>query len=130
MTPKWGFEVAMLPVGAACFYQADFGRTTLPKWLLWAHLFYSVFYSVLALTRACFRQARVAQAVLPPGAFFHAGAFALPPRVPKSHMCPHPHLGLSENDTPAQGKNQNPPDRGQSRKIRFSKFPGSGLKKI
>ena len=25
---------------------------------------------------------------------------------------------------------QNPPDRGQSRKIRFSKFPGSGLKKI
>ena len=26
--------------------------------------------------------------------------------------------------------NQNPPDRGQSRKIGFSKFPGSGLKKI
>ena len=26
--------------------------------------------------------------------------------------------------------NQNPPDRGQSRKIRFTKFPGSGLKKI
>ena len=25
---------------------------------------------------------------------------------------------------------QSPPDRGQSRKIRFSKFPGSGLKKI
>ena len=25
---------------------------------------------------------------------------------------------------------RNPPDRGQSRKIRFSKFPGSGLKKI
>ena len=27
-------------------------------------------------------------------------------------------------------KSQNSPDRGQSRKIRFSKFPGSGLKKI
>ena len=28
------------------------------------------------------------------------------------------------------GKNQNSPDWGQSRKIRFSKFPGSRLKKI
>ena len=28
------------------------------------------------------------------------------------------------------GFSQNLPDRGQSRKIRFSKFPGSGLKKI
>ena len=27
ITPKWGFEVAMLPVGALCFYQARSGRT-------------------------------------------------------------------------------------------------------
>ena len=46
MTPKWGFGVAMLPVGALCFYQAHFGRTVLPKWPFWAHLFHSVFYSV------------------------------------------------------------------------------------
>ena len=39
ITPKWGFGVAMLPVGALCFYQAYFGRTVLPKWPLWAHLF-------------------------------------------------------------------------------------------
>ena len=59
-TPKWGFGVAMLPVGALCFYQAHFGRTVLPKWPFWAHLFYSVFYSVSEFGRACFRQARVA----------------------------------------------------------------------
>ena len=95
MTPKWGFGVAMLPVGALCFYQAHFGRTVLPKWPLWAHLFYSVFYSVSELRRACFRQARVARAVLPPGALFRAGALALPPSAPKSHMRLLPHLGFS-----------------------------------
>ena len=45
--------------------------------------------------RACFRQTRVAQAVLLPGALFHAGTFAFPPRAPRSHMCPLPHLGFS-----------------------------------
>ena len=40
MTTKWGFGVAMLPVGALCFYQAHFGRTVLPKW---PQLFDSVF---------------------------------------------------------------------------------------
>ena len=38
-----GFGVAMLLVGALCFYKAHFGRTVLPKWLLWAHLFCSEF---------------------------------------------------------------------------------------
>ena len=96
MTPKWDFGVAMLPVGALCFYQAHFGRTVLPKWPFWTHLFCSVFYSVLELRRACFRQARVARAMLPPGALFRAGAFALPPCAPKSHMHPLPHLGVSD----------------------------------
>ena len=93
MTPKWDFGAAMLPVGALCFYQAHFGRTVLPKWPFWAHLFSSVFYSVSEFRRACFRQARVARAVLPP---FRARAFALPPCAPKSHMRPLPHLGVSE----------------------------------
>ena len=57
MTPKWGFGVAMLPVGALCFYQVHFGRTVLPKWPLWAHFFYSVFAVSPSLERACFRQA-------------------------------------------------------------------------
>ena len=52
--------VAMLPVGALCFYQAHFGRAVLPKCPFWKHLFYSVFYTVSELGRACFRQARVA----------------------------------------------------------------------
>ena len=52
--------------------------------------------SVSELRRACFRQARVAQAVLLPGALFRAGAVALPPCAPKSHMRPLPHLGLSD----------------------------------
>ena len=86
----------MLPVGALCFYQAHFGRTVLPKWPLWAHLFYSVFYSVSEFGRACFRQARVAWAMLLPGALFRAGAFAFPPRAPKSHF-PLPHLGPSDH---------------------------------
>ena len=96
VTPKWDFGVAMLPVGALCFYQAHFGRTVLPKWPFWKHLVYSVVYSFSELRRACFRQARVARAVLPPGALFRAGAFALPPCAPKSHLCPLPHLGPSE----------------------------------
>ena len=55
---------------------------------------FSEFYSVSDLRRACFCQARVAQAVLPPGALFHAGGSALPPCAPKSHMRPLPYLGL------------------------------------
>ena len=91
MTPKWGFGVAMLPVGALCFYQAHFGRRVLPKWPLWAHLFYPVFYSVSELRRACFRQARVARAVLPPGALFRAGALHFLP-VPPNPTCARPHI--------------------------------------
>ena len=41
--------------------------------------------------------ARVARAVLLPGALFRAGAFALPPCAPKSYMRPLPHLEVSEN---------------------------------
>ena len=67
MTPKWDFGAAMLPVGALRFYQAHFGRTLLPKWPFWVHLFYSVVYGVSELRRACFRHARVARTVLPPG---------------------------------------------------------------
>ena len=99
VTSKWGFGVAMLPVGALCFCQAHFGRTVLPKWPLWAHLFYAVFYSISELRRACFRQARVARAVLPPGTLFRARAFALPFCAPKSQLCPLPHLGLVEDRT-------------------------------
>ena len=47
MTPKWGFRVAMLLVGALCW--RIMGRTVLPKWPLWAHLFYSGFYNVSEL---------------------------------------------------------------------------------
>ena len=83
----------MLPVGALCFYQAHFGPTVLPKWPFWAHLLYSVFYNVSELRRACFRQARVAQAVLLPGALFHAGAFMLPPWRPQIPHVPAPTFG-------------------------------------
>ena len=105
VTPKWGFGVAMLPVGALCFCQSHFGRTVLPKWPLWAHLFYTVFYSISELRRTCFRQARVARPVLPPGALFRATAFALPPSAPKPQLCPLPHLGLSDqNEGPKSAK--------------------------
>ena len=85
---------------------ASGGRIVLLPGAFWAHgaskmatlgasLLPSI-YSVSELWRACFRQARVARAVLPPGALFRAGAFALPPCAPKSHMRPLPHLGVSE----------------------------------
>ena len=107
MIPKWDFGFAMRPVGALCFYQAHFGRTVLPKWPLWAHLFYSVFYNVSELRRACFRQARVARAVLPPGALFLSckglRASSLCPQIPHA---PAPTFGgfqflrfLSESPT-------------------------------
>ena len=84
----------MLPVGALCSTRRVFGLTVLPKWPLWPHLFYPAFYSVSELRRACFRRARVARAVLPPGALFRVGAFTFPPCAPKSHMRPLPHLGI------------------------------------
>ena len=84
MTPKWGFGVAMLPVGALRFYQAHFGRTMLPKWPLWAHLFYPVLYSVSELRRVCFRQARVARA-----ACFVQGPL---PFLPPNPTCGRPHI--------------------------------------
>ena len=53
-------------------------------------------HSVSEFGRACFRQARVAWAMLPQGALFRAGAFAFLPCAPKSHLHPLPHLGPSE----------------------------------
>ena len=84
----------MLPVGALCFYQAHFGRTVLLKWPFWAHLFYSVFYIVSKFCRACFRQERVAQATLPPGALFTCkGLCAASLRIQIPHV-PAPTFGL------------------------------------
>ena len=97
MTPNWGFRCSNASGGRIVLLPGAVWAHVLPKWPLWAHLFYSVFYRISELRRACFRQARVAQAVLPPGALLHAGAFALPPCAPKSHMCPIPHLGLTDN---------------------------------
>ena len=94
---KVGFRDSNASGGRIVLLPGAFWVHVLPKWPLWARLFYSVIYSVSELRRACFRQARVARAVLPPHALFRAGAFALPPCAPKSHMCRLPHLGLSEN---------------------------------
>ena len=73
MTPKWGSN-------------ASAGRMALLPGALWAHdaskmaiLGASRLLCLLQLRRACFRQARVAQAVLLPGTLFRVGAFALPP---------------------------------------------------
>ena len=87
-----GGRIVLLPVRNLV------GRTVLPKCPLWAHLFYSVLYSVSELRRARFRQARVARAVLslPSGTLFRVGVFALPSCDPKSHMLPLPHLGVSD----------------------------------
>ena len=86
----------MLPVGAFYFYQAHVGRTVLPRWPIWALLFYSVLHNVSELRRACFRQARVTQAVILPGALFHAEAFAISPcaAVPLNPTCACSHIGV------------------------------------
>ena len=44
-SPKWGFDIAMNPVG----FQAHVRRMALPKWSIWVHLFYSVLYCVQRL---------------------------------------------------------------------------------
>ena len=67
MTPKWGFGVAMLPVGALCFYQAHFGRTCFQNshfGRISSTLYFTVFRSLGGHASArrvshepCFRQA-------------------------------------------------------------------------
>ena len=94
MSPERRFGVAMLPVAALYFYQAHAGRTLLPKWPNGVHLFYSVFYSVSKLRRACFRQVRATQVVLLPGALFHAEILCTASLCPKTHLCPLPQLGV------------------------------------
>ena len=91
--PQVGFWGSNASGGRIVLLPGAFWAHVLPKWPFWAHLFYSVFYSVSELTTACFRQARVAQTVLPPGALLHAGAFAIPPRAPKSEHVPAPTFG-------------------------------------
>ena len=97
MTPKWGFgsnassgRIVLLP-GTFSAHGASKMATLGAALLVWI-------YSVSELRRACFRQARVAQAVLPPGALFQASASAFPLCAPKSHMCPLPHLASSESN--------------------------------
>ena len=102
MTPKWGFGVAVLPVGALCFYHAHFGRTCFQNGhfgRISSTLYFTVFRSLGGHASA----RRVAQAVLPSGALFRAGDFTLHPCAPKSHMCPLPHLGLSNLDSSVHG---------------------------
>ena len=72
---------------------------------------YSVFDSVSELRRACFRQERVARAVLPPAALFRAMAFALPICAPKSHLS----LGHDMGGAKGMGE-ENVPDNTPSRK--------------
>ena len=67
MTLKWGFGVAMLPVGALCFYQAHFGRTCFQNGhfgRISSTLYFTVFWSLGGHASArrvshgpCFRQA-------------------------------------------------------------------------
>ena len=85
MTPKWGFGVAMLPVGALCFYQAHFGRTVLPKWPLWR--ISSTPYFTVSQSLAGHASARGVSHEL-----LRAGAFALPP-CPQIPHAPAPTLG-------------------------------------
>ena len=97
MTPKWGFGVAMLPVGTLCFYQAHFGRTMLPKWPLWAHLFYFVFTVFQSLGGHA-----AAKRVSPEPCFRQAHCFVQRPLrflpVPPNPTCARSHIwGVSES---------------------------------
>ena len=70
---------------------ASGGRIVLLPGAFWAHgasEMATLGASLLPCVLQCseLSQARVARAVLPPGALFRAGAFALPPCASKSHM--------------------------------------------
>ena len=84
----------MLPVGTLYFYQAHVGRTVLPKWAIWAHLFYAVsamFQSLgkhasarRVLHKPCFRQAHC---------FIQKPLrFLLAPRPPQNPLATPPHI--------------------------------------
>ena len=89
--PKWGFGVAMLPVGALCFYQAHFGRGCFQN----AHfgrisstLYFTVFLGGHASARRvshepCFRQAHG----------FSCGGFCASSLCPQIPHVPTPTFG-------------------------------------
>ena len=78
----------MLPVEAQCAFWVHIASKIA---ILGASLLLCI-CRVSELRRACFCQARVAQAPLLPGALFHAGAFALP-AVPPNPTCAGPTFG-------------------------------------
>ena len=64
MSPKWCFGVTMLLmllVGAFYFHWEHVGRIVLPRWPVWANLFYSTCYSASELRKARFCQVHVAR---------------------------------------------------------------------
>ena len=86
---------------------ASGGRIVLLPSAFWAHgasKMATLGASLLLCVSQCFRayegmflqQARVARAVLTPGALFRAGAFAFPPCAPRSHMRLLPHFRVSD----------------------------------
>ena len=96
MTSKWGFGVAILPVGALCLYQAHFGRAMLLQNGHFGRISSTLYFTVFPSLGGHASARRVTRAVLPPGALFHASAFTFPPFAPKSHLHPLPHLGVSD----------------------------------
>ena len=92
MTPKWGFGVAMYPVGALCFYQAHFGRTVLPNGhfgRICSTLYFTVFQNLGGHASArrvshepCFRQAHC----------FVQGPLRFLP-LPPNPTCARSHIG-------------------------------------
>ena len=91
MTPRWGFGVAMLPVGALCFYQAHFGRTCFQNGhfgRISSTQYFTVFRSLGGHASArrvsqepCFRQAHC----------FVRGLLRFHP-VPPNPTCAHSHI--------------------------------------
>ena len=74
------FCLIVLLLGARCLQNGHFGRIS-------STLYFAVFQSLALGGHASARRVLHEQC-LPPGALFHAGAFAFPPCSPRSHMRP------------------------------------------
>ena len=85
-----GFLGSNAAAGRIVLLPGTFWAHVLPKWPLWAHLFYSIFYSVSELRRAWPGACRTSHASA--RRIVSCGGLALPPCAPKSHMCPLPHF--------------------------------------
>ena len=92
---KWGddsqvgFRGSNASGGRIVLLPGAFRRTVLPKWPLWAHIFFTVFQSFVLPPSACRTSRSSARRIV------SCRGVCASSLCPKSHMCPLPHVRVS-----------------------------------